>query len=66
MKSPGRSPGCNTRSSFRSKFSPSPVKKPALFEGRFEIEKLGDLSPREEMNLILSFLMLVLRERRRG
>jgi uncharacterized protein YxjI len=42
------------------------TKKPAFFEGRFEIEKLGDLSPREEMNLILSFLMLVLLERRRG
>ena len=42
------------------------TKKPAFFEGRFEIIKLGDLSPREEMNLILSFLMLVLLERRRG
>ncbi|BCU76992.1 hypothetical protein [Luteolibacter sp. LG18] len=42
------------------------TKQPAFFEGRFQIEKLGDLSPREEMNQILSFMMLVLLERRRG
>jgi hypothetical protein len=42
------------------------TKKPAFFEGRFEIAKLGELAPREELNLILSFLMVVLLERRRG
>lgn len=42
------------------------VKQPAFFEGRFSIEKPGDLSPREELNLILSFLMLILLERGRG
>ncbi|MBB5352853.1 hypothetical protein HNR46_003101 [Haloferula luteola] len=42
------------------------TKKPAFFEGRFLIEKCGDLTPREELNLMLSFLMLVLLERRRG
>ncbi|MGJ8643478.1 MAG: hypothetical protein ACSHX9_08740 [Luteolibacter sp.] len=42
------------------------TKQPAFFEGKFAIEKLGDLSPREELNLILSYLMLVLLERRRG
>ncbi|MGC4016717.1 MAG: hypothetical protein QM755_19715 [Luteolibacter sp.] len=42
------------------------TKEPAFFEGRFKIDKLTDLSPREEMNLILSFMMLVLLERRRG
>ncbi|TAE78660.1 MAG: hypothetical protein EAZ65_04690 [Verrucomicrobia bacterium] len=42
------------------------TKQPAFFEGRFQIDKLGDLSPREELNLILSFLMLVLLERSRG
>jgi hypothetical protein len=42
------------------------TKMPAFFEGRFQIEKLGDLTPREELNLVLSFLMLVLLERRRG
>jgi hypothetical protein len=42
------------------------TKEPAFLEGRFKIDKLGDLTPREEMNLLLSYLMLVLLERRRG
>ncbi|MEP2776588.1 MAG: hypothetical protein ABJQ29_04150 [Luteolibacter sp.] len=42
------------------------TKQPAFFEGKFSIEKLGELAPREELNLILSYLMLVLLERRRG
>lgn len=42
------------------------TKEPAFFEGKFKLEKLADLSTREEMNLILSFMMLVLLERRRG
>lgn len=42
------------------------TKQPAFFEGKFGIEKIGDLTPREELNLILSYLMLVLLERRRG
>lgn len=42
------------------------TKQPAFFEGRFKIEKLGDTTPREELNLFLSFLMLVMLERRRG
>lgn len=42
------------------------TKQAAFFEGRFQIEKLGDLSPREELNLILSFMMLVMLERKRG
>ena len=42
------------------------TKEAAFFEGRFRIDKLGELSPREEMNLFLSSLMLVLLERRRG
>lgn len=42
------------------------TKLPAFFEGRFQIDKLGTLTPREELNLFLSFLMLVLLERRRG
>ncbi len=41
-------------------------KKAAFFEGKFEITKVGELSAREELNLILSFLMLVLLERKRG
>jgi hypothetical protein len=42
------------------------TKQPAFFEGRFKIEKLGEMTPREELNLFLSYLMLVLLERRRG
>lgn len=42
------------------------TKQPAFWEGRFQIDKLDDLTPREELNLFLSFLMLVLLERRRG
>lgn len=42
------------------------VKRPAFFEGKFHIEKLGELTPLEELNLIYSFLMLVLLERNRG
>lgn len=42
------------------------TKRPAFWEGRFQIEKLGPMTPREELNLFLSFLMLVLLERRRG
>jgi len=41
-------------------------KQPAFWEGRFQIEKLANLTPREELNLFLAFLMLVLLERRRG
>lgn len=42
------------------------TKQPAFFEGKFLIEKVGHVSPREELNLFLSFLMLLLLERRRG
>jgi hypothetical protein len=42
------------------------TKQPAFWEGRFQIEKSADLTPREELNLFLSFLMLILLERRRG
>jgi hypothetical protein len=42
------------------------TKQPAFFEGRFKIEKLGTLTPREELNLFLSFLMLILLEKKRG
>ena len=41
-------------------------KQPAFFEGKFTIEKLVDLSPQKEVNLIYSFLMLLLLERERG
>lgn len=41
-------------------------KRPAFLEGRFAIERLGPTTERETMNLILSFLQVVLLERRRG
>lgn len=42
------------------------TKQPAFFEGKFQLDKLTDLGAREELNLFLAFLMLVLLERRRG
>lgn len=42
------------------------TKQPAFWEGRFQIEKLSEVSPREELNLFLSFLMMILLERKRG
>jgi hypothetical protein len=42
------------------------TKRAAFLQGKFSIEKLGELSARETMNLILSFMMLALLERRRG
>ena len=41
-------------------------KQPAFMEGKFRIEKLADLSPQDKMRAVLSFLMMVLLERRRG
>jgi len=41
-------------------------KQAAFFEGKFTVEKLADLTPQEEVNLIYSFLMLLLLERSRG
>jgi hypothetical protein len=42
------------------------TKQPAFWEGRFKIEKLGEVTTREELNLFLSFMMLVMLERQRG
>jgi hypothetical protein len=42
------------------------TKQAAFWEGRFLIEKLSDVTPREELNLFLSFLMMILLERKRG
>lgn len=41
-------------------------KRPAFLEGRFTVEKLGELPPDEEALAILSILMMVLLERARG
>jgi hypothetical protein len=42
------------------------TKQAAFWEGKFLIEKLSDLSEREELNLVMSYLMMVLLERKRG
>ncbi len=42
------------------------TKKPALLQGKFIIEKFGDLNTQQELNLILSYTMLLLLERSRG
>lgn len=42
------------------------TKKPAFFEGKFELEKFAELTSERESSLIMSFLMLVLLERGRG
>ena len=43
------------------------TKKPALWEGKFQIDKLSqELNPQQELNLIFSFIMLLLLERSRG
>ena len=43
------------------------TKKPALWEGKFQIDKLSQtLTPQQELNLIFSFIMLLLLERSRG
>lgn len=42
------------------------TKQPAFLEGRFLVEKLAGATDRETLNLILSFFMLSLLERRRG
>ena len=41
-------------------------KKPALFEGKFKIEKLAEMSEFEEMQMLLSIMMMLLLERIRG
>lgn len=41
-------------------------KQPAFLEGKFLLEREMDLPIRQQMNLMLSFLMLVFLERRRG
>ena len=41
-------------------------KKPALFEGKFKIEKLAEMSEFEEMRMLLSIMMMLLLERIRG
>ncbi len=42
------------------------AKRRAFFEGKFLIEKTGEISTRQAVALVLSFLMLISLERRRG
>lgn len=41
-------------------------KQPAFWEGRFTLEKLSEFDDRDELRVVLSTLMMVLLERRRG
>ena len=41
-------------------------KQPAFMEGKFRIERLAEMSEPDETRAVLSFLMMVLLERRRG
>lgn len=42
------------------------AKQPAFMEGKFRVEKLAEMSEPDETLAVLSFLMMVLLERRRG
>lgn len=42
------------------------TKRPAFFEGRFELEQIGEVGEDEGLALLLSFLMMILLERMRG
>ena len=41
-------------------------KQPAFFEGKFIIEKRAEMNEREELRAVLSLIMMILLERRRG
>src|SRR5215207_1049641 len=41
-------------------------KQPAFMEGKFRVEKLAEMNEPDETRAVLSFLMMVLLERRRG
>lgn len=42
------------------------VKQPAFFEGKFIVEQHAQMSPAEEVRAVLSLIMMILLERRRG
>ena len=42
------------------------VKRPAFFEGRFDLEKRGSLEPEDEKRVLLALVMMLLLERDRG
>ncbi|MEL6105754.1 MAG: hypothetical protein AAFU85_06955 [Planctomycetota bacterium] len=42
------------------------IKKPAIFEGKFTLEKLADMPEDDELRSLMALIMLVLLERGRG
>lgn len=42
------------------------TKQAAFWEGKFQIEKFANLTPRQELNIVLSYMMMVKLERSRG
>lgn len=42
------------------------VKEPAFFEGKFRVEEIVDLPEHDEVRIVLSLMMMLLLERRRG
>jgi hypothetical protein len=42
------------------------AKQPAMFEGRYSVDKRADLTAADEAAAVLSLLMMLLLERRRG
>lgn len=42
------------------------TKQPAFFEGKFKVEKLAELDQLEEVRILMSLMMMLLLERRRG
>ncbi len=41
-------------------------KRPSFFEGRFTIEELGELEESDELRAVLSLIMMVILEKKRG
>ncbi len=41
-------------------------KKPAMFEGKYTIEKLAEVDPVDELRCLMGFMMMTLLERQRG
>lgn len=42
------------------------IKRPAIWEGKYTLEKLGEMPEDDELRSLMSLIMLVLLERRRG
>ena len=42
------------------------IKQPAIWEGKFQLEKLNDMPEDDELRSLMALIMLVLLERRRG